>query len=95
MNITVPFLISVFEEYFRSTYIVYLNGVIKKEILKCSKINSEGFFDLADGVNSIEKLASRYISFQNLNSINVAFDKISKDIKFINLLKSTNREGLF
>ena len=93
MNITVPFLISVFEEYFRSTYIVLLKwSDKKKEILKCSKINSEDLADLADGVNSIEKLASRYISFQNLNSINVAFDKISKDIKFINLLKSTNPE---
>jgi hypothetical protein len=93
MNITVPFLISVFEEYFRSTYIVLLKwSDKKKDILKSSKINSEDLADVADGTNSVEKVAARYISFLNLNSINSAFDKISKDIKFIHLLKSTNPE---
>jgi hypothetical protein len=75
MNITVPFLISVFEEYFRSTYVVLLKwSDKKKEILKSSKINSEDLADVADGLNSVEKLVARYISFQNLDSINTALN---------------------
>jgi hypothetical protein len=89
MNITIPFLISVFEEYFRSTFIVLLKwSDNKKEVLKSLKINTEDLADVSDGISSIEKIASRNISFQNLSSINSAFSKISKEIKFIHLLKS-------
>ena len=93
INISIPFLISIFEEYFRSTYIVLLKwSGKKKDILKRLKINTEDLADVANGIHSVEKLVCRYMSFQNLNSINEAFDKISKDINFIHLLKSTNPE---
>ena len=89
MNISIPFLISVFEEYFRSTFIVLLKwSDNKKDILKSLKINTEDLADVSNGISSIEKIASRNISFQNISSINSAFDKISKEIKFIHLLKS-------
>lgn len=89
MNISIPFLISVFEEYFRSTFIVLLKwSDNKKEILKGLRINTEDLADVSSGISSIEKIASRNISFQNISSINSAFDKISKEIKFIHLLKS-------
>jgi hypothetical protein len=93
MNITVPFLISVFEEYFRSTFIVLLKwSNRKKEILKSLRINSEDLFEVSEGKTTVEKIASRYISFQNIENINSAFNKISKDVNFNHLLKSTNRE---
>lgn len=89
MNISIPFLISVFEEYFRSIFIVLLKwSENKKEILKNLKINTEDLADVSNGISSIEKIASRNISFQNISGINSAFDKISKEIKFIHLLKS-------
>ena len=93
MNISIPFLISVFEEYFRSTFIVLLKwSDNKKEILKSLRINTEDLADVSSGISSIEKIASRNISFQNISSINSAFDKISKEIKFIHLLKSKDPE---
>lgn len=93
INITVPFLISVFEEYFRSTFVVLLKWANnKKDIFKSIKINSEDLYDISEGITTVEKLASKYISFQNIISINSAFDKISKDIRFIHLLKSTKPE---
>ncbi|MEO6901952.1 MAG: hypothetical protein ABI315_02215 [Bacteroidia bacterium] len=89
MNISIPFLISVFEEYFTSTFIVLLKwSDNKKEILKGLRINTEDLADVSSGISSIEKVASRNISFQNISSINSTFDKISKEIKFIHLLKS-------
>lgn len=89
MNISIPFLVSVFEEYFRSTFIVLLKwSENKRDIFKGLRINTEDLADVSSGISSIEKIATRNISFQNISNINSAFDKISKNIKFIHLLKS-------
>lgn len=93
MNISVPFLISVFEEYFRSIFIVLLKWSDKKrEIFKSLRVNTEDLAEVSNGTSSIEQIAARYISFQNISSINSTFNKISKDIKFIHLLKSKDPE---
>jgi hypothetical protein len=83
----------VFEEYFRATFVVMLKwSDRKKDIFKSLRFNSEDLAEISEGLNSVEKIATRYVSFQSVNGINSAFDKISKDIKFTNLLKSTNPE---
>ena len=90
MNIAVPFLISVFEEYFRTMFTVLLKySEQKKDVLKSIKIKSEDLFDVSEGNKNIEMVAARTISFQNISSINSAFSKLLKEINIINILKST------
>ncbi|WP_299261839.1 hypothetical protein [uncultured Aquimarina sp.] len=94
INFTIPYLISVLEEYLRSTYIVLLKySENKKDIFKSSRIISEDLFEVSEGFLSAEKIVARTISFQNINGINSAFKKISNDINLTNLLNSNKPEN--
>ncbi len=90
-NIGVPYLLSVLEDYLRSTYTILLTFTDKKkDIFKKTRIQNEDLTTILDNTSSIQEIISRYKSFQNIDLINANFQEIDVRIKFKDLLNKTN-----
>ncbi|MBW7676170.1 hypothetical protein [Chryseobacterium chendengshani] len=91
LNIGLPFLISILEQYLRDTYISLLKySSKKKEIFKKSNIQTEELFDVTENKISIEEVIARFKSFQNLDLITKNFKEIDIQINFTDTLKRKN-----
>ena len=80
-NLVVPFLVSIIEEYFRSSYIALLKYSEKKNIiLKNSRISSDDLSLISEQILSIEEAVSRSKSFQNINKIATNFRDLDRKV---------------
>ncbi|MDE3236116.1 MAG: hypothetical protein KGO81_09195 [Bacteroidota bacterium] len=90
VTIGLPFLVSILEEYLRSTYIGLLTySDKKKEIFKSSRISNELLYDVTLKQSTMEKVIAQSKSFQNIVQLNSNFKEIDSNINFIDLLKRT------
>ncbi len=86
-----PFLVSILEDYLRSTYIGLLTySDKKKDIFKSARISNELLYDVTIKETTIEKVIAHSKSFQNITQINLNFKEIDSKINFIDLLNRSD-----
>jgi hypothetical protein len=87
-NMLVPFLVSVLEEYFRSTYIALLKYSAKKEsITGNARIAGDELVSVSRGELSLEEAVAKTKSFQDIKRICQSFREIDSDLDIGGLLK--------
>ncbi len=80
-NITVPFLVSIIEDYFRSTYVALLKYSDNREsIVRDSRILGEELNLISKGEITIEEAVARTRSFQNMKRILQSFRELDNKI---------------
>ncbi|MFA7021446.1 hypothetical protein [Aliarcobacter sp.] len=87
-NLLLPYLISVMEDYFKSTYIALLKYSENKEkIFKDNnRIGTENLIKISNQQLSIEESLTESMSFQNIELISKHFQKIDSKIDIKGLL---------
>lgn len=87
-NITIPFLVSIIEDYFRSTYIALLKYSPKKEsIVTNSRIQGEELNLVSKGESTIEEAIARARSFQNMKRITQSFRELDSNLDLGSVLR--------
>jgi hypothetical protein len=87
-NMLVPFLVSVLEEYFRSTYIALLKYSAKRESITANaRIGGDELVSVSRGELSFEEAVARTKSFQDIKRICQSFREIDSDLDIGGLLK--------
>lgn len=87
-NMLIPFLVSVLEEYFRSTYISLLKYSAKREsIIVSARIASDELVGISRDELSLEEAVARKKSFQDIKRICQSFREIDSDLDIEGLLK--------
>lgn len=90
-NIGLPFMISILEEYLRSTYIsILMYSSNKKDIFKKSNIQTEELIEVTENNLAIEELISRFKSFQSVELINKHFKELNSELSFLDTLIRNN-----
>lgn len=80
-NLIVPILVSIVEDYFRSSYVALLKYCDRREqIFKKSRITSTELMSLSSGEITVEEAVSCWRSFQNLTKVQSAFREIDANI---------------
>jgi hypothetical protein len=91
-NMLVPFLVSVLEEYFRSTYIALLKYSPKREsIIGNTRIAGDELITVDRGELSLEQVITRTKSFQDIKRICQSFKEIDSSLDIGGLLKKPYR----
>lgn len=88
-NLVIPFIISSLESYFRATFLALFRYSNKKNSFfkKYTNKISDELFLVSDGEMSIDEALAKYISFQNIDSIDTNFKLLQKDIDLKAILK--------
>lgn len=87
-NMTIPFLVSIIEDYFRSTYVALLRYCENREsIIKASRIAGEELNLISRGEMTIEEALARSRSFQNMKRIMKSFREIDDKIDIGSILR--------
>jgi len=88
-NISISFLVSIIETYFRASYISLLTYSPKKDKI-LNNINPRliDLYALSSGQLRVEEAAARTISFQNLNSISKRFKELNNKIDISKIMKN-------
>ncbi len=95
-TIGLPFLISIIEDYLRSTYIGLLTYCEKKkDIFKSAKISTEALYEVTINETTIEKVIAHSKSFQSVTHINQSFKELDSKINFIDLLNRNNPKAKY
>ena len=82
-NLLVPFIVSVVEDYFRSTFVAilkYLPEEKKKLVFKNFKIHPEELIKINKRETDVENAIAQSLNFQNLNIINNNFKLLDNKI---------------
>jgi len=88
-NISISFLVSIIETYFRASYISLLTYSPKKEkILNNINPRQIDLYSLSSGNVRVEEAVTRTMSFQNLNSISRQFKELNNKIDIPNIMKN-------
>jgi len=92
-NLLLPYLVSVLEDYFKSTYIVLLKYSNNKEkILKDNnRISTKNLIRIANNQVSLEEAISENISFQNIELVSKHFQKLDTNIDLKGILSKPFR----
>ena len=91
-NLVIPFLVSIIEDYYKSSYISILKYHSKKErIIKNSKFYPDDLTSISNNELSIEDALARSKSFQNINKIARNFNELDKNIDLFSVLKKPYR----
>jgi hypothetical protein len=91
-NLVVPFLVSLAEEYFRSSYIALLKYSDKREsIIKNSRIYPDDFIEISEQTLTIDDAVARSKSFQNISKIAANFSELDKRLDVAGVLKKPYR----
>ncbi|OFX69670.1 MAG: hypothetical protein A2X12_01135 [Bacteroidetes bacterium GWE2_29_8] len=86
-NFLITFLISISENYWKSTYVALLKYSSNKElILKENRINAERLVLISNGQISVEDAFAESISFARISSVCTNFQKLDKNIDFAKIL---------
>jgi hypothetical protein len=91
-NLVVPFLVSLAEEYFRSSFIALLKYSDKKDsILKNSRIFSDDLIGISEQILTVEEAVARSKSFQNIDKIASNFKDLDQRLDIGGILKKPYR----
>lgn len=93
-NLLLPYLVSVMEDYFKSTYIVLLKySNIKEKILKDNnRISTENLIKISNNQVILEEALSENMSFQNIELISKHFQKLDINLDLKGLLSKPFRK---
>jgi len=92
VNMAIPFIVSMIEDYFRSTYITLLKYSPQKDvIIRDCRIHGEDLVLLAKGDISVEDTIARSRSFQNMRRIAQSFKELDIDIDLYGILQKPFR----
>ncbi|KAB0672193.1 hypothetical protein F6V30_06410 [Oryzomonas sagensis] len=98
-NLLLPFMTSVLEDYFKSTFISILKSSEKKEtFFKGNRFSSEHLTLISDRQLSVEDATAESLSFQNINSICQHFKSLEPKLDLAGVLRKPYRrrkESLF
>lgn len=91
-NFILTFLVSISEDYWKSTYIALLKYTDNKEsILKSGKIMSDRLVQISNGEITIEEGFAESISFARISNVCNQFKLLDKKIDFAGILKKPYR----
>ncbi|MFA4919766.1 MAG: hypothetical protein WC581_11010 [Thermodesulfovibrionales bacterium] len=91
-NLLLPFLVSLFEDYWKSTYIALLSYSKKKEtILKSGRISAERLASVSCGQFSIEHAFAETMPFQRISAICTHFTALDSKLNFCSILQKPYR----
>lgn len=91
-NLVVPFLVTLIEEYFRSSYIALLIYSDRKDIIfKNSRILSDDLISISEQAFTIEEAVARSKSFQNIDKICSNFKDLNPRLDIGGILKRPYR----
>lgn len=88
-NLILPFLVSIFEDYWKSSYIALLKSSENKEaILKnWNKIYPEKIVQISNGLLSIEEAFAETLSFAKISMVCKHFNALDKKLDFASILR--------
>lgn len=88
VNMAIPFIVSIIEDYFRSTYIALLKYSPRKEVIvKDCRISGEDLVLLSKGEQTVEDAIARSRSFQNIKRIGLSFKELDEHINLFGILQ--------
>lgn len=91
-NLVLPYLVSILEEYFKSTFISLLKYSDKKQsFIKNYKIFPSDLFEINNGTMSLEEALTKSMSFQNIKKICEYFSQLDSKLDLNGLLKKPYR----
>ena len=91
-NLTLPFLVAITEEYFKSTYVALARYSDKKEaILRNARFLSEDLVYVSQGEMKLEEAVTKSMSFQNIGKISTYFRELDKKYDIHGTLKKPYR----
>ena len=91
-NVLVPYLVSMLEEYFRSSYIALLRYSEKKQaILKGVRLSGEQLVSISNKTLSVEEAVAETLPFQRLSAVARHFKELDPKLDLIGALKKPYR----
>lgn len=91
-NLVVPFLVSIIEDYFRSTYVALLRYSEKKaSIFQNARLGATELLTISKGQSSVEEAVARWRSFQDMKKVCDAFKELDKKINLHGVLSRPYR----
>lgn len=91
-NLVVPFLVTLIEEYFRSSYIALLKYSDRKDIiLKNSRIYPDDLISISEQALTVEDAVARSKSFQNIGKVASNFKDLDQRLDISGILKRPYR----
>ena len=91
-NLLLPFLVSIFEDYWKSTYISLLRYSMKKETLfKSGRISRDRLAAVSENHISIEHAFAETLSFQRIVVVCSHFKSLDPDLDFAVVLRKPYR----
>lgn len=92
-NLLLPFLISILEDYWKSTFVVLLKYSNNKEaVLKSNKISADRLVQISKGELSVEQGFADSMSFARISIVCNHFKALDKSIAFASVLKKPYRK---
>ena len=92
LNLIIPFLIAITEEYFRSTYVAMLKyNLNKTKIIKRASFTEDDIERLLKKEISFEEASSRWLNFQELEKINKHFKEQDNRLDLFGKIKKTSK----
>lgn len=92
-NMLVPYLVSIMEDYFKSTFIALLKYSPKKEyFFKKSRLSSSHLVKISNREISVEDAVAEMLSFQNISAICNNINKLDNNLDLSGVLKRPYRK---
>jgi hypothetical protein len=91
-NLLLPFVVSILEDYFKSTFVAVLKYSARKEsIFKSARLSSQQLLRLSEGNVSVEALVAEGMAFQNLRVVSEAFRSVVPELDIHGILRRPYR----
>lgn len=91
-NLLLPFVVSILEDYFKSTFVAVLKHSARKEsIFKSARLSSQQLLRLSAGKASVEALVAEGMAFQNLRMVSEAFRNLVPGLDIHGILRRPYR----
>ncbi|MDZ7650702.1 MAG: hypothetical protein U5K54_28165 [Cytophagales bacterium] len=91
-NLILPFIISVMEDFWKSTYVALLKYSENKEaILKTSRITADNLVLISQGDSSVEQAFADSMSFARISAVCNHYKSLDKQLDFASVLKKPYR----
>jgi hypothetical protein len=91
-NLLLPYLVSVLEDYFKSTFVALLWYSDRKEsFLRGARLSSEHLLKISSGESSIESAIAETLPFQRLSAICQHFKSLEPDLDLAGALRKPYR----
>ncbi|WP_350657465.1 hypothetical protein [Psychrobacter sp. S1-30-MNA-CIBAN-0213] len=87
-NILVPYILSIFEDFFRSTYIAILKYSENKEkIIHDARVQGAELVLIEQGSFTVPEAVAKWMNFQEMDKVHQAFKKLDKNIDLHGIFK--------